>query len=92
MSALEADNPSFQTCRLKARRVGPDKGCRINQRETCFSRRPCRPGHWKGDLIVGSGNSYLATLVERAYALRDAGQSSKQSHGNCCIGLDQIGS
>jgi len=24
------------------------------------------PGHWEGDLIVGSGNSYLATLVERA--------------------------
>ena len=24
------------------RDAGPDKGCRINQRETCFSRRPCR--------------------------------------------------
>lgn len=24
------------------------------------------PGHWEGDLLVGSGPSYLATLVERA--------------------------
>ena len=24
-----------------------------------------RPGHWEGDLIGGSGNSYVATLVER---------------------------
>jgi IS30 family transposase len=22
------------------------------------------PGHWEGDLIAGSGNSYIATLVE----------------------------
>lgn len=24
------------------------------------------PGHWEGDLITGSGNSHIATLVERA--------------------------
>ena len=24
------------------------------------------PGHWEGDLIVGSRNSYIATVVERA--------------------------
>jgi IS30 family transposase len=23
------------------------------------------PGHWEGDLIAGSGNTYIATLVER---------------------------
>ena len=24
------------------------------------------PGHWEGDLIAGSGNSFIATLVERS--------------------------
>lgn len=24
------------------------------------------PGHWEGDLITGSGNSHIATLVERS--------------------------
>ena len=23
------------------------------------------PGHWEGDLLRGSGNSHIATLVER---------------------------
>lgn len=23
------------------------------------------PGHWEGDLIAGSGNSFIATLIER---------------------------
>jgi IS30 family transposase len=24
------------------------------------------PGHWEGELIAGSGNSFIATLVERS--------------------------
>src|ERR1700720_366120 len=27
--------------------------------------RPAAPGHWEGDLLSGSKNSYIATLVER---------------------------
>ena len=27
------------------------------------------PGHWEGDLLAGTGNSHIATLVERRHAL-----------------------
>lgn len=36
------------------------------------------PGRWEGDLITGSNNSYIATLVGAAYPLCDVGQGENK--------------
>src|SRR5215217_390767 len=38
------------------------------------------PGHWEGDLLAGSRNTHVATLVERSSKVRDAGAGWRQGH------------
>ena len=40
------------------------------------------PGHWEGDLLCGSKNSFIVSLVERHLALYDARQGPEQGHPN----------
>jgi IS30 family transposase len=46
------------------------------------------PGHWEGDLLRGSGNSHIATLVERHFALCHADQGAQQRYGGGGRGIE----
>jgi hypothetical protein len=50
------------------------------------------PGHWEGDLIGGTKNSHIATLVERHFAVYCPSQGAKQRHGCGRRGLEPANS
>jgi IS30 family transposase len=53
------------------------------------------PGHWEGDLIAGSGNSFIATLVERHtrfVMLAKVGNKDSHSVIQALISLSYMGS
>ena len=49
------------------------------------------PGHWEGDLLCGSANSYIVTLVERHTRYVMLAKIPSRDTADCRQGTDQAG-
>ncbi len=102
-AAFQAHDPPHAT--LKGKGLGQITGLvSIRERPASVEDRAV-PGHWEGDLLKGSKNSYIATLVERqtryvmlakvpsmaTYGVINAlcRADSKRAKPNCLIGRER---